>query len=215
MKKLSIYLMAFLSMGLVACTENFDSEVGPQSNLPESLLQTSDVSVSSTIPSTIRIADYINSETPIPIGVPTVKEGAMPANTTLKADVQLSRTPDFSEMITIPSNSLEESNEISISAEAVQNAYFNEITKNPNTTDLYVRTILYTVTNGDAVAIVGKPGENYYTEKTVSFTPLNLLEIAPAYYIVGGPNDWAVQLPTAASSSSTATRMSISTLCSP
>lgn len=191
MKKLSIYLMAFLSIGLVACTENFDPEVGPQSNLPESLLQTSDVSVSSTIPNTIKIADYINSETPIPIGVPTVKEGAMPANTTLKADVQFSRTPDFSEMITIPSNSLEESNEISISAEALQNAYFSEITKNPNTTDLYVRTILYTVTNGDAVAIVGKPGENYYTEKTVSFTPLNLLEIAPAYYIVGGPNDWA------------------------
>ena len=187
--------MALLSMGLVACTENFDTEVGPQSNLPESLLQTSDVSVNTTIPKTIRIADYYNEETgtvtPIPIGVPTVKEGAMPANTTLKAEVQFSRNADFSDLITIGSNSLEESNEITVDPSALQLAYFEEITKNPNTTDLYVRTILYTVTNGDAVAIVGKPGENYYTQETVNFTPLNKLEIAPAYYIVGGPNDWA------------------------
>ena len=196
MKKLSIFMTALLSMGFVACTENFDPEVGPQSNLQESLLQVSDLTVNSTMPEAISLADYIDDETgietPIPVGVATVKEGAMPANTILKAVVEISRNADFSESVTIPANSMADSQEITLNPSDVENAYFDGITKNPNTTPLYVRTIMYTVTGGDAEAIVGNPNENYYVVKTISFTPLNKLTIAPAYYIIGGPNsDWA------------------------
>ena len=54
MKKLSIFMTALMSIGLVACTENFDSEFGPQSNLPESPLSASDISVSTgSAPTTI------------------------------------------------------------------------------------------------------------------------------------------------------------------
>ena len=187
-------MTALLSLGLVACNENFDPEVGPQSNLQESLLQASDVTVTTAIPDAINLADYIDAETsaekPILIGTATVKEGAMPKNTILKAAVQVSRDADFSESVIIEANSMAETQEITIQPGMLEDAYFNEITKNPNTTQLYMRTIMYTVTGGEAEAIVGKPGENYYTQKTVTFTPLNKLTIAPAYYIVGGPNDW-------------------------
>ncbi len=188
-------MTALLSIGFVACNENFDPEVGPQSNLQESQLQVSDVTVNSTVPSSIKLADYIDEETsletPISIGVVTVKEGAMPANTVLKAQVQISRNEDFSESAIVDANSIDDDNEITIQPSTLEEIYFNQITKNPNTTPLYIRAIMYTVTGGDAEAIIGEPGKNYFAASNITFTPLNKLTIAPAYYIIGGPNDWA------------------------
>ena len=187
--------MALLSMGLVACNQDFDTEFVPQTNLPESLLQLSDVSVANSTPGTINLADYINEETgiakAIPIGTVTVKEGAMPANTILKAEVEFSKDADFANSIVLDANSLEGTNEISVSPTLLQEAYFNEITRNPATTDVYVQTVLYTVTGGTSEAIVGKPGENYFAQSTVKFTPLNKVQISPAYYVIGAAGGWS------------------------
>ena len=187
--------MALLSMGLVACNQDFDTEFVPQTNLPESLLQLSDVSVANSTPGTINLADYINEETgiakAIPIGTVTVKEGAMPANTILKAEVEFSKDADFSNSIVLDANSLEGTNEISVSPTLLQEAYFNEITRNPATTDVYVQTVLYTVTGGTSEAIVGKPGENYFAQSAVKFTPLNKVQISPAYYVIGAAGGWS------------------------
>ena len=195
MKKLGLYTMALLSMGLVACNQDFDTEFVPQTNLPESLLQLSDVSVANSTPGTINLADYINEETgiakAIPIGTVTVKEGAMPANTILKAEVEFSKDADFANSIVLDANSLEGTNEISVSPTLLQEAYFNEITRNPATTDVYVQTVLYTVTGGTSEAIVGKPGENYFAQSTVKFTPLNKVQISPAYYVIGAAGGWS------------------------
>ena len=194
-KKLGLYTMALLSMGLVACNQDFDTEFVPQTNLPESLLQLSDVSVANSTPGTINLADYINEETgiakAIPIGTVTVKEGAMPANTILKAEVEFSKDADFANSIVLDANSLEGTNEISVSPTLLQEAYFNEITRNPATTDVYVQTVLYTVTGGTSEAIVGKPGENYFAQSAVKFTPLNKVQISPAYYVIGAAGGWS------------------------
>ncbi len=195
MKKLGLYTMALLSMGLVACNQDFDTEFVPQTNLPESLLQLSDVSVANSTPGTINLADYINEETgiakAIPIGTVTVKEGAMPANTILKAEVEFSKDADFANSIVLDANSLEGTNEISVSPTLLQEAYFNEITRNPATTDVYVQTVLYTMTGGTSEAIVGKPGENYFAQSAVKFTPLNKVQISPAYYVIGAAGGWS------------------------
>ena len=187
-------MMALLSFGLVACDQDFLTEFDPQTNLPESLLKMSDVSVSSPV-QTINIADYINAETgeeaPIIIGSVTVNEGALPANTILKAEVEFSKDADFANKIVLDANSLDGSNEISISPSALEDAYFNNITRNPATTDAYIRVVLYTVTGGDAVAIVGKPGENYFGEHLIKFTPLNRVQISPAYYVIGAAGGWS------------------------
>lgn len=195
MKKISLYTMALLSMGLVACNQDFDTEFAPQTNLPESLLQMSDVSVAANSATAINLADYIDeengTETAIPIGTVSVKEGAMPANTILKATVEFSKNENFDGSVVLDANSLDGSNEISIKSSDLQDAYFNNITRNPSETDVYMRTVLYTVTGGDAVAIVGKPGENFFAERTVKFTPLNKLQISPAYYIIGAAGGWS------------------------
>ena len=188
-------MSALLGLGLASCSENFDPEVGPQSNAQESVLQVGDVTVNTLLPDAISLADYIDEENgtekPISIGLATVKEGAMPENTVLHAEVMYSRDPSFTDFALTVAE-VNDAGEITLSPSSLQEAYFNVITKNPNTTTLYMRTVLGTVTGGDAAAIIGKPGENFYAEKAVQFTPLNKLTIAPAYYIVGGPNsDWA------------------------
>ena len=108
MKKLSLYMMALLSMVLVSCNQDFLTEFLPQTNLPESQLKMSDVSVSSTV-SAISIADFINAETgeetAIPIGTAKVAEGAMPANTILKAEVEFATDPEFSNKVVLDANS--------------------------------------------------------------------------------------------------------------
>ena len=129
-------------------------------------------------------------ETPIPMGTFTVKEGAMPANTIMKAEIEISQTEDFAKSAIIEANSLASTQEITIQPSDLEDAYFYGISKNPATTDLYIRTIMYTQTKGDAVARIGKPDETYFATSKITFTPLNRVSIAPAYYIVGGPNDW-------------------------
>ena len=187
--------MALLSMGLVSCNQDFETIFEPQTNLPESQLQVSDVTVANNTPASINLADYFNLEagtvTAIPIGTATVKEGAMPANTILKAEVEFSKEADFANSIILDANSLIGTNEISVNPSQLQDAYFNEITRNPATTDLYIRTMLYTVTGGTAEAIIGKPGENYYAQSTVKFTPLNKVQISPAYYVIGAAGGWS------------------------
>lgn len=187
--------MALLSMGLVSCNQDFETIFSPQTNGQESLLQTSDVTVANTTPGTINLADYFDVEAgttkAVPIGTATVKEGAMPANTILKAVVEFSKNADFSDAIALDANSLISTNEIGVNAQTLQDAYFNNITRNPATTDLYIRTVLYTVTGGTAEAIVGEPGKNYYAESKVTFTPLNKVQISPAYYVIGAAGGWS------------------------
>ena len=195
MKKIGLYTMALLSLGLVACNQDFDTEFVPQTNLPESLLQMSDVSVDAQVAKSINLADFIDEEAgtnkAIPIGTVKVKEGAMPLNTILKAEVEFSQDQDFSNSIILDANSLDGSNEISVNAGDLQDAYFNNITRNPASTDLYLRTVLYTVTAGTSEAIVGKPGENYFAQTSVRFTPLNKVQISPAYYVIGAAGGWS------------------------
>ena len=195
MKKLGLYTMALLSMGLVGCNQDFDTEFVPQTNLPESLLKMSDVSVAVNAPATIDLSEYIAEDgtaiKEIPVGTVSVNQGAMPANTILKAQVEFSKSEDFNQTIALDANSLDGVSEISVDPTTLQDAYFNDITRNPATTTLYMRTVLYTVTDGTSLAIVGKPGENYFAEKDVTFTPLNKVQISPAYYVIGAAGGWS------------------------
>ena len=112
--------MTLLSMGFVACSDDYTPEVGPQTNLPESQLQVSDVSVTTTS-QTVNIADYIDAEgneTPISIGTVAVKEGAMPANTILKAKVEFSLDEDFTKSIVLDANTIDDANDINVNPTA-------------------------------------------------------------------------------------------------
>ena len=187
-------MMALMSAALVGCSDNYDPEVGPQTYLPESPVKMSDISVSNSATS-IKISDFINAETdaetPIEMGSFSVKEGALPANTIMKAEIEISQTEDFAKSAIVPVNSLAETDKITVQPSDLENAYFDNISKNPATTDLYIRTIMYTVTKGDAAARIGNPSSDFFASSKISLTPLDRVKIASAYYIVGGPNDWA------------------------
>ena len=190
MKKLNIFMSALLGIAFTACTENYDPEVGPQSYSPESPLAVSDVTMTSEA-SSINIESLIEAGDPITIGSVSVREGAMPANTVMKAVVDFSTSASFDKFITLPAGSLDDTNVVAVSPSDLQDAYFNEITRNPKATELYMRTTLFTVTGGAAEAIIGKPGENYYAVQNVQFTPLFKVQISPAYYVIGAAGGWS------------------------
>ena len=184
-------MMALLSMLFVGCDEDFSTEFVPQTTIPESSFPASAVTVTPKVTS-INLVDLMAAETEQPIVIGTINLSAeLPQNTILKAEVEISDDASFSKSTTIEANSLADSKEISVMPSTLADAYFNNITKNPAATTLYVRALLYTVTDGSSVAIIGTPGENYFASQSVAFTPLNKVQISPAYYIVGGPNDWA------------------------
>ena len=166
MKKISLYMIALLSAVLTGCSDNYDPEVGPQANQQESPVKVSDASVTNSV-GTIDLTKLINetthSETPIAFGKATVKEGAMPANTVLKAEVEVSNTEDFAKSATVSTTMNDTTNVFSVSPTELENAWFNNITKNPATTKLYYRTILYTVTKDDAAARIGQPGVDFFS----------------------------------------------------
>lgn len=184
-------MMALLSMLFVGCDEDFSTEFVPQTTIPESSFPASAVTVTPKVTS-INLVDLMAAETEQPIVIGTINLSAeLPQNTILKAEVEISDDASFSKSTTIEANSLADSKEISVMPSTLADAYFDNITKNPAATTLYVRALLYTVTDGGSVAIIGTPGENYFASQSVAFTPLNKVQISPAYYIVGGPNDWA------------------------
>ena len=187
-------MISLMGAALMGCSENYDPAVGPQTYLPESPVQMSDISVSNSA-SSIKIEDFIDAETdaetPIEMGSFSVKEGALPANTIMKAEIEISQTEDFAKSAIVPVNSLAGTDKITVQPSDLEDAYFNSISKNPATTDLYIRTIMYTVTKGDAAARIGNPSSDFFASSKISLTPLDRVKIAPAYYIVGGPNDWA------------------------
>ena len=181
--------MALLSMVFTACDEDFSTEFVPQTTVPESTFPMDAVSVTPTATS-INLVDVLAAPEVKPIEIGTIAlSQPLPENTVLVADVQVSRAADFSQYTTVSGNIVD--NKITIDPNALEDAYFDDITKNPAATTLYIRSLLYTVTGGAAKAIIGTPGENYFASQNVAFTPLNKVQISPAYYVIGASAGWS------------------------
>lgn len=185
-------MLALATFGLVACNEDFPGP-DPQSNLPESIVKVSDLSVSGKNTAVINLNDYVDPATDeyiddalIPLCSAKVAEGVLPANTALKAIAEIGTDEAFSKKITIEAKSGEEADVFYLDPKEVQDAYYTDITRNPKSKPLYIRTWFETVTNETSVAIVGAPGENYYDVHGVQFTPVDThLVIESAYYYLG------------------------------
>lgn len=200
MKKISLYMMSLLTLVFAACSEDYTATSSPQSNPQESAVQPSAISFT---PVNIAVLDLsklakdgeIIDDTPIELGSVTVAEGAMPANTIMKAKIDISNDASFTptedgkiKVTRIECESMANSNKVSILPSVLQAAYYNNFTHDPNTTTLYARISLFTLTNGTSEAMVGNPQSsdffkgNYVT----TFTPVNEkgIYIAENYYAV-------------------------------
>ena len=186
MKRISFYMMALLTIVFTACGDDYSVSTPPQSNPQESILQSSAITFNNIEVGSIDLQQLIANDAPIVLGTVSVAEGAMPANTVMKARVDIAKTADFSDAYTLEGESMTQSNEVSIRPSDLQTAYYNNFTHNPNQTTLYMRINLFTVTNGTSEAIVGTPGNNYYGNYSVAFTPINErgIYISTGYYAV-------------------------------
>lgn len=187
MKKISLYIMALLTMGLASCSEDFETTTQPLSNPQESILQATDVQFNQADVTTINLTNYKTDDTPITLGTVTVKEGAMPADMKLKAIIQVAKAADFSDAKTIEAEEMDNTNVISILPSRLQDFYINSFTLDPNTTTLYMRTNLYTVIGEESQACIGNPTTSFFGNYTVAFTPYDEgdgVRISQNYYAV-------------------------------
>jgi len=186
MKKISLYLMALLTMGFAACDKDFETKTSPLSNPQESVLQATDVQFTPQAVTTIDLPSLIDSDNPITLGTVTVKDGAMSTGMRLKAVVQVAKKADYSDAKSIEAESLDNSKDICILPSKLQELYVNDFTLDPNTTTLYMRTNLYTVVGDESLASIGNPSTDFFGTYAVTFTPVDVIgvRISNAYYAV-------------------------------
>ena len=186
MKKISFYIMALLTAVFAACDDDYSVSTPPQSNPQESILQSSDITFNGVEVGSINLQNLIESDAPIVLGNVSVVDGAMPANTVMKARVDIAKAADFSDAYTLECESMDSSSAVSVLPSNLQAAYYNHFTHNPNQATLYLRINLFTVTDDTSEAIIGTPGSNYYGNYQVPFTPVNErgIYISKGYYAV-------------------------------
>ena len=193
MKKISLYIMALLTMVFAACSEDYTATSSPQSNPQESAVQPSAISFTPVNIAAIDLSKLakegiIVDDTPIPLGSVTVAEGALPANTIMKAKVDISKDADFTKYSTIECESMATTNTVSVLPSNLQATYYNDFTHNPNEATTYMRISLYTLTNGTSEAMIGNPqtAAFYPGNYTIAFTPVNEkgVYISTGYYAV-------------------------------
>ena len=193
MKKISLYIMALLTMVFAACSEDYTATSSPQSNPQESAVQPSAISFTPVNIAAIDLSKLakegiIVDDTPIPLGSVTVAEGALPANTIMKAKVDISKDADFAKFSTIECESMASTNTVSVLPSNLQATYYNNYTHSPNEAPLYMRISLYTLTNGTSEAMIGNPqtAAFYPGNYTIAFTPVNEkgIYISTGYYAV-------------------------------
>ena len=179
-------MIALLALGFTACDKNFEAAYNPKTTPQESILQASDVNVTPAAITTINLADLLTEDAPIVLGTVSVKEGAMPEDMKLLAVVNVAKSADFSDALTIDAEEIGESNEIALLPSKLQEFYYEDFTHDPNPTTLYMRTNLYTTTGESSKASIGNPAETFFGEYTIAFTPANEdgRYIANAYYAV-------------------------------
>lgn len=194
MKKLSIYIAAMLMVGLTSCSKGDFFVSGTQTNEQESVLKSTDITYDAVQLNSINLGQLIVEDKPIALGTVTVTEGAMPKNTVLVSKIDIAKAADFSDAVTVEGESMEEVTDVSILPSKLHSAYINNFTQDPNPTTIYMRFRLFTITDGTSEAIVGEPGNNYYGNFTIAFTPYDEkgLYISTGYYalVMGLDGKW-------------------------
>lgn len=185
MKKISLYIMALLAVGLTSCKEDIESPAALQPNPQESVLKASDVTFTPASVPSIDLRNVKTDDTPILLGSVAVKEGAMSSDMRLKAVVQVAKSADFSDAKSLEAEDMINSNEIKILPSKLHTLYIDEFTLDPNPTTLYMRTNLYTVVAEESQASIGDPRTTFYGTYTVPFQPYDDgVRISNVYYAI-------------------------------
>ncbi len=185
MKKISLYILGLLTMGVVACSEDIPASSSPLSYAQERSLEAGDISFSPTTVTDINLPALIGADEPITLGTVAYNDAILSEGITLIAKIEMSKNADYSDSIFVEAESIGESKVVAVRPSSLQRQYYDNFTHDPATRTMYLRTHLYTVTGTSSEACTGDP-KKYLGYYTVTFTPVKEFphDISATYYAV-------------------------------
>lgn len=187
MKKFMTYgLSACLCLGFVACDNYEEPNPAPQTNPQAPVMKVEDLTIASTLTTEVyNLATLNDANTPIEVG--TITTSALPAGYEFRVVAQVSANDfasygEFDGEVVAPAEG--DVYKVTFAPDALQGAYYANITHDPSTASVKVRYALYTVT-GDQKARIG--GNDWYVGPyELSLKPFDpTIIIEDAYYLIG------------------------------
>ena len=196
MKKFVLYsAAAMFAFSFVACDGYEEPNPAPQTNPQEAVLQTSDVTVASSVVADPYVLEAMD-EAGLNIVLASVEAPTLPAGYRLAADVEITNN-GFARTASVPAEvvAVGDKYEVQITPDDLQGVYYNNISKGPKAKEIEARFLLKTVIGeGKNVqeAYVGG-ATNYFGAYTLTVQPFpSSFVIEQNYYLLGTINDWSV-----------------------
>lgn len=187
MKKITISLMALLSIAFTSCEDDW-TEVNPQTNPQEAAISVDDIMLTNMLPEAISLQDTYMTDNKVRLFTDSVNN--LPAGSDVKYELQFSKTDDFARFGTLPITM--DGDTAYVAASDFQTAYVSTIGRSPKAKDIFVRYAAYIVKDETSVVRVGDP-DTYIGGTQVNVTPYpSDLVIEDNYYLLGTINGWSV-----------------------
>jgi len=175
-------MMAFLTLGLTACDEDFNKDVAPPQSYEQEDPKNVDfqVALGSGLTSPIVLNDLDPASTLQAISVSSTPE--LPEGSTLAYKLQVSKTEDFAESVELPSTGGDKT--VSVSVTDLDKAVQTMFGKAPEARQFYLKTLVYIVSGTSAVL----GNSNITGPATV--TPISISPDQLYLYIPGNHQGW-------------------------
>lgn len=187
MKKLTISLMALLSIVFASCEDDW-TEATPQTNPQEQAFAVNDITLKSIVPGAINLQETYMKDNKVKLFTESVKN--LPAGSQMKYELQFSKTADFAKYGTVTCEM--DSDTAVVRASDFEEAYKATIGRSPRAKDIFIRYAAYIVKDETSIVRVGDPN-TYFGASKINVTPYPTdLVIENNYYLLGTINGWSV-----------------------
>lgn len=187
MKKFAILSVLALGLGFTACDNYEEPNPAPQQNAQEPILSAEGVEVASGFAPDVAIdlGGYNEQGMQVPMAV-VKADGGLASTYQFEFVLQLSKDASFANPVEVPTTLSNDT--VFVSPDALDGAYVQAISKDPNAREVNVRYVLYAIANGsdgNTRYRVGGP-DVYYASAPVLVKPFDPgYVIEEEYYLVG------------------------------
>lgn len=187
MKKLTISLMALLSLVFASCEDDW-TEAAPQTNPQEQAIAVNDITLKRIVPEAINLQETYMKDNKVKLFTESVKN--LPAGSQMKYELQFSKTEDFARYGTVTCEM--DSDTAVVRASDFEEAYKATIGRSPKAKDIFIRYAAYIVKDETSVVRLGDPN-TYLGASKIKVTPYPKdVFIENNYYLLGTINGWSV-----------------------
>jgi len=187
MKKFNLLIVAALAMAGWSCQDEKNDTPLP-TNPQEQVMAGSDVKITSSVPQAINIPALIETDAPITLG--TVDEIAnLPEGYELSFVGTLGREESYDHQADFAVDMTD--NVLTVTPEALEEAYVSAIGKSAKAKPVYLRVAAYAAKGKSKVRLGGM--DTYYVTANPTVTPVDLgIVIEKSYGLLGTINGWSV-----------------------